>query len=84
MEVPGLMREKRAILWGDTGQCVQQELRENVWNSILRMLDQAGNNIKADKGERRVYTGALLSNPGISTVESPQGDNVDAVFEDGC
>lgn len=48
------------------------------------MLDQAGNNIKADKRERRVYTGALLSNPGISTVESPQGDNVDAVFEDGC
>lgn len=48
------------------------------------MLDQAGNNIKADKGERRVYIGALLSNPGISTVESPQGDNVDAVFEDGC
>ena len=81
MEVHGLMREERAILWGDRGQCVQQELRENVWNSILRMLDQAGDNIKADKG---VYIGALLSNPGISTLESPQGDDVDAVFEDGC
>lgn len=45
------------------------------------MLDQAGDNIKADKG---VYIGALLSNPGISTLESPQGDDVDAVFEDGC
>ena len=32
----------------------------------------------------RVYIGALLSNPGISTLESPQGDDVDAVFEGGC
>ena len=25
-----------------------------------------------------------MSNPGISTLESPQGDDVDAVFESGC
>lgn len=46
--------------------------------------EEAGSSRGQHKGRQGVYTGALLSNPGISTLESPQGDDVDAVFEDGC
>ena len=47
--------------------------------------EDAGSSREQHKGrEGRVYIGALLSNPGISTLESPQGDDVDAVFEGGC